>query len=88
MDHNDDMEDILEEHVFHAPTNQAPPSPPLMDSYSPNLTQYVSYGGMSSSWGSKRKVPMVDVMDAHFAKLPTKLDVFVDAIGIRNALIE
>ncbi|KAL2325002.1 hypothetical protein Fmac_024060 [Flemingia macrophylla] len=35
-------------------------------------------GGTSSSRGTKRKSPMVDVMDAQFDKLTTRLDVFTD----------
>jgi len=62
-----------------------------MDSYSLGLTQFVPFapfGGTSSSRGSKRKALMVGVMDTQFDKLTTKLDIFVDAIGKGNALIE
>ncbi|KAL2316885.1 hypothetical protein Fmac_030761 [Flemingia macrophylla] len=45
-------------------------------------------GGTSSSRGTKRKVPMVDVMDAQFDKLTTKLDVFTDYFGRGNDLTQ
>ncbi|WVY97730.1 hypothetical protein V8G54_029881 [Vigna mungo] len=55
-----------------------PPSPPSsIDEYSPGNTQSVPSvpsGGTSSLNGSKRKAPMVDVVDAHFEKLMTSLD--------------
>ncbi|KOM43411.1 hypothetical protein LR48_Vigan05g101500 [Vigna angularis] len=65
-----------------------PPSPPpSVDEYSPGQTQYVPsipFGGTSSSRGSKRKAPMVDVIDAQFDKLTTSLDGFTNVLSSTN----
>ncbi|KAL2333233.1 hypothetical protein Fmac_014446 [Flemingia macrophylla] len=45
-------------------------------------------GGTSSSRGTKRKSPMVDVMDAQFDKLTTRLDVFTDYFDRGNNLTQ
>ncbi|KAL2334726.1 hypothetical protein Fmac_015939 [Flemingia macrophylla] len=95
VDLNDDVDYILEEQSFDPGFDTTYRSPPHMDSYSPSdSTQSVSSatsggtGGTSSSQGTKRKSPMVDVMDAHFDKLTTKLDVFTDYLGQGNALTQ
>ncbi|KOM50340.1 hypothetical protein LR48_Vigan08g116700 [Vigna angularis] len=65
-----------------------PPSPPpSVDEYSPGQTQSVPpvpSGGTSSSRGSKRKAPMVDVIDAQFDKLTTSLDGFTNVLDSIN----
>jgi len=55
---------------------------------SPSTTQYASSSNTSSSRVSKRKTSMVDVMDAQFDKLTTKLDVLIDTIGTWNVKTE
>ncbi|KOM46953.1 hypothetical protein LR48_Vigan07g065700 [Vigna angularis] len=65
-----------------------PPSPPpSVDEYSPGQTQSVPSvpsGGTSSSRGSKRKAPMVDMIDAQFDKLTTSLDGFTNVLDYTN----
>ncbi|KAG2391464.1 O-methyltransferase 3 [Vigna angularis] len=65
-----------------------PPSPPpSVDEYSPGQTQSVPSipsGGTSSSRGSKRKTPMVDVIDSQFDKLTTSLDGFANVLSSSN----
>ncbi|KOM48152.1 hypothetical protein LR48_Vigan07g185600 [Vigna angularis] len=54
--------------TYRDPTPTSPP--PSVDEYSPGNTQSVPSvpsGGTSSSRGSKRKAPLVDVVDAHFS---------------------
>ncbi|KAL2322487.1 hypothetical protein Fmac_026866 [Flemingia macrophylla] len=53
----------------------------------PSLCIYGT-GGTSSSRGTKRKSPMVDVMDAQFDKLTTRLDVFTDYFDRGNNLTQ
>ncbi|KAL2318527.1 hypothetical protein Fmac_032403 [Flemingia macrophylla] len=93
VDLNDDVENILEEQPFDAGFDTAYRSPPNVDSYSPgDGTQSIpsaastGTGGTSSSRGTKRKAPMVDVMDAQFDKLTTRLEVFTDYFGRGNDL--
>ncbi|KAL2340535.1 hypothetical protein Fmac_008475 [Flemingia macrophylla] len=93
VDLNDDVENIPEEQPFDAGFDTAYRSPPHVDLYSPgDGTQSIpsvastGTGGTSSSRGTKRKAPMVDVMDAQFDKLTTRLDVFTDYFGRGNDL--
>ncbi|KAL2323197.1 hypothetical protein Fmac_027576 [Flemingia macrophylla] len=99
VDLNDNVDYIPEEQSFHQRFDATYRSPPHMNSYSPgdgpgDGTQSVpsaasgGTGGTSSSRGTKRKAPMVDVMDVQFDKLTTKLDVFVDYLGQGNALTQ
>nr|KYP48369.1 Putative nuclease HARBI1 [Cajanus cajan] len=44
--------------------------------------------GTSSSQGTKRKATMIDVMDAQFDRLTTRLDAFTDYLGQGNALTQ
>ncbi|KAL2341764.1 hypothetical protein Fmac_009704 [Flemingia macrophylla] len=95
VDLNDDMDYIPEEQSFHQGFDVAYRSTPHMDSYNPgDGTQSVpsiasgGIGGTSSSRGTKRKAPMVYVMDAQFDKLTTKLNVFADYLGQGNALTQ
>ncbi|KAL2327631.1 hypothetical protein Fmac_021058 [Flemingia macrophylla] len=88
VDLNDDVDNIPEEQPFNPGFDTVYRSPPHVDSYSPgDGTQSIpsaastGTGGTSSSRGTKRKAPMVDVMDAQFDKLTTKLDVFIDYFG-------
>ncbi|KAL2333634.1 hypothetical protein Fmac_014847 [Flemingia macrophylla] len=83
------------EQPFDAGFDTAYRSPPHVDSYSPgDGTQSIpsaastGTGGTSSSWGTKRKAPMVDVLDAQFDKLTTRLDVFTDYFGRGNDLTQ
>ncbi|KAL2345645.1 hypothetical protein Fmac_006930 [Flemingia macrophylla] len=95
VDLNDDADNIPEEQPFDPGFDTTYRSPPYGDSYSPgDGTQSIpsaastSIGGTSSSRGTKRKVAMVDVMDAQFDKLTTKLDVFTDYFGRGNDLTQ
>nr|KYP59499.1 hypothetical protein KK1_014935 [Cajanus cajan] len=95
VDLNDDADTIPEEQPFDAGFDTAYRSPPHVDSYSPgDGTQSIpsaastGTGGTSSSRGTKRKAAMVDVMDAQFDKLTTKLDLFTDYFGRGNDLTE
>ncbi|KAL2330278.1 hypothetical protein Fmac_017859 [Flemingia macrophylla] len=88
VDLNDDVDNIPEEQPFDPGFDTAYRSPPHVDSYSPgDGTQSIpsaastGTGGTSSSRGTKRKAAMVDVMDAQFDKLTTKLDAFTDYFG-------
>ncbi|KOM48605.1 hypothetical protein LR48_Vigan07g230900 [Vigna angularis] len=69
-------------------TDPTPPSSPSsVDEYSPGQTQSmpsVPSGGTSSSRGSKRKAPMVDVIHAQFDKLTTSLNGFTNVLGSTN----
>ncbi|KOM42507.1 hypothetical protein LR48_Vigan05g011100 [Vigna angularis] len=63
----------------------------LWDDFPKRATQFVPsvpLGGTSSSRGSKRKAPMVDIMDSQFDKLTTRLDGFMDVMGSSNAHFE
>ncbi|KAL2346268.1 hypothetical protein Fmac_000268 [Flemingia macrophylla] len=95
VDLNDDMDYIPEKQSFDPGFDTTYRSSPHMDSYSlGDGTQSVSSaafggtGGTSSSWGTKRKTPMVDVLDTQFDKLTTKLDLFADYLGQGNALTQ
>ncbi|KAK8472235.1 hypothetical protein PHAVU_002G149100 [Phaseolus vulgaris] len=88
-DHN--MEDILEEPGLDATQCETPRSAdPNVDSYSPdpNLTPPLvppqssqPSGGTSSSRGSKRKAPMVDVIDLQLERLNTRFEGLTDILG-------
>ncbi|KAL2339779.1 hypothetical protein Fmac_007719 [Flemingia macrophylla] len=85
VDLNDDVDNIPEEQPFDPGFDSAYRSPPHVDSYSPgDGTQSIPFvastgtGGISLSRGTRRKAAMVDVMDAQFDKLTTKLDAFTD----------
>ncbi|KAL2332005.1 hypothetical protein Fmac_019586 [Flemingia macrophylla] len=95
VDLNDDVNNIQEEQPFDPGFDLAYRSPPHVDSYSPgDGTQSIpsaastGTGGTSSSRGTKRKAAMVDVMDAQFDKLTTKLDTFTDYFGRGNDLTQ
>ncbi|KAL2318585.1 hypothetical protein Fmac_032461 [Flemingia macrophylla] len=95
VDLNDDVDNIPEEQPFDPGFDTTYRSPPHMDSYSPgDGTQSIpsaastGTGGTSSSRGSKRKAHVVDVMDAQFDKLTTKLDVITDYFGRGNDLTQ
>ncbi|BAU02706.1 hypothetical protein VIGAN_11227200 [Vigna angularis var. angularis] len=67
VDLNQNMEYIPKEPIYPGYRDPTPPSPPpFMDEYSLGHTQFVpsESGGTSSSRGSKRKTPMIDVIDA------------------------
>ena len=88
-DHN--MEDIPEEPGLDATQCETPCSvDPNVDSYSPgpNLTPPLvppqssqPSGGTSSSRGSKRKAPMVDVIDLQLERLNTRFEGLTDILG-------
>jgi len=65
----DHVEHVPEPPTFHQETEEAFPSPPQVDSYTPaptHSTPSAPSAGNSSSRGSKRKAPMVDLIDAQF----------------------
>ncbi|KAG2405227.1 uncharacterized protein HKW66_Vig0044820 [Vigna angularis] len=81
----------MEEMVELGFIDPTPPSPPFVDECSPGQTQYVPSvpsGGTSSSRGSKRKAPMVDVIDAQFDKLTTSPYGFINVMGSTNVHFE
>ena len=85
------MEYVPEPPTFQQETKEAFPSPPLVDSYSPaptHSTPSAPSAGNSSSRGSKRKAPMVDLMDAQFQTLTTNLKEVTEAINIGNSNIK
>ncbi|KOM46415.1 hypothetical protein LR48_Vigan07g011900 [Vigna angularis] len=88
VDLNQNIEYIPEQPdwtTYRDPTPASPP--PSVDEYSPRNTKSVPSvpsGGTSSSRGSKRKAPLVDVDDAHFSGLRTSLDGFTDALTSSN----
>ncbi|KOM34714.1 hypothetical protein LR48_Vigan02g086400 [Vigna angularis] len=88
VDLNQNMEYIPEEPTYQEYRDPTPPSPPpSVDEYGPGQTQSVPSvpsGGTSSSRGSKRKAPMVDVIDAQFDKLTTSLDGFTNVLDSTN----
>ncbi|KAG2391249.1 uncharacterized protein HKW66_Vig0129900 [Vigna angularis] len=88
VDLNQNMEYIPEEPTYQEYRDPTPPSPPpSVDEYSPGQTQSVPSvpsGGTSSSRGSKRKAPMVDMIDAQFDKLTTSLDGFTNVLDYTN----
>ncbi|KAL2337137.1 hypothetical protein Fmac_011583 [Flemingia macrophylla] len=95
VDLNDDVDNIPEEQPFDPGFDTAYRSPPHVDSYSPGdgnqsipSAASTGTGGTSSSRGTKRKAAMVDVMDAQFDKLTTKLDAFTDYFGRGNDLTQ
>ncbi|KAL2318661.1 hypothetical protein Fmac_032537 [Flemingia macrophylla] len=88
VDLNDDVDYIPEDQSFDPRFDTSYRPPPHMDSYSlgdgtHSVPSAVSggTGGTSSSWGTKRKAPMVDVMDAQFDILTMKLDEFAYYLG-------
>ncbi|KOM38600.1 hypothetical protein LR48_Vigan03g198200 [Vigna angularis] len=88
VDLNQNLEYIPEEPTYQEYRDPTPPSPPpSVDEYSPGQTQFVPSvpsGGTSSSRGSKRKAPMVDVINAQFDKLTTSLDGFTNVLDSTN----
>ena len=85
------MEYIPEPSTFDHDTEEPIPSPPVVDSYSPAPTESTPSapsGGTSSSRGSKRKTPLVDLIDSQFAHLMTKLDAVTDAMRQGNDNID
>ena len=91
VDLNDENEYIPDAPTFEGVDYHLPPSPPQMDEYSPGPTQSlpsVPSGGTSTSRGSKRKAPMVDVLNSQFDKLTTRLDGFMDVMGSGNSPFE
>ena len=85
------MENILGESELDATQCETPRSIDLnVDSYSPgpNLTppsvppqSSQPLGGTSSSRGSKRKAPMVDVIDLQLERLNTRFEGLTDILG-------
>jgi len=92
MDLNEDhMEYVPEPPTFHQGTEEAFPSPPLVDSYSPTPTHSTPSAPSaenSLSWRSKRKAPVMDLMDAQFQTLTTNLKEVTKAININNSNIK
>ncbi|KAG2404736.1 uncharacterized protein HKW66_Vig0243830 [Vigna angularis] len=88
VDLNQNVEYIPEQPQWAGYRDPTPPSPPpSVDEYSPGQTQSVPSvpsGGTSSSRGSKRKAPMVDVIDSQFDKLTTSLDGFANVLNSSN----
>ncbi|KOM47200.1 hypothetical protein LR48_Vigan07g090400 [Vigna angularis] len=88
VDLNQYIEYIPEQPEWTGYRDPTPPSPPpSVDEYSPGQTQSVPSipsGGTSSSRGSKRKTPMVDVIDSQFDKLTTSLDGFANVLSSSN----
>nr|KYP63524.1 UPF0420 protein [Cajanus cajan] len=88
VDLNDDVNDIPQDDPFQAGFDTAYRSPPHYGSCSPvdgsQSVPSAASGGTtrtSSSRGTKRKAPMIDVMDAQFDRLTTRLDAFTDYLG-------
>jgi len=85
------MEDILEEPGLNATQCETPRSVhPNVDSYNPgpNMTPPLvpsqpsqPSGGTSSSRGSKRKAPMVDVIDLQLERPNTRFEGLTDILG-------
>ncbi|KAG2405756.1 uncharacterized protein HKW66_Vig0050110 [Vigna angularis] len=88
VDLNQNIEYIPEQPEWTGYRDPTPPSPPpSVDEYSPGQTQSVPSvpsAGTSSSRGSKRKAPMVDVIDSQFDKLTTSLDGFANVLSSSN----
>ena len=87
----DHMEYVPEPPTFHQETEEAFPSPSLVDSYSPAPTHSTPSAPSvenSSSRGSKRKAPMVDLIDAQFETLTTNLKEVTEAINVDNSNIK
>ncbi|KAG2390210.1 uncharacterized protein HKW66_Vig0223840 [Vigna angularis] len=88
VDLNQNVEYIPEQPQWAGYRDPTPPSPPSsVDEYSPGQTQSVPSvpsGRTSSSRGSKRKAPMVDVIDSQFDKLTTSLDGFANVLSSSN----
>jgi len=64
---------------------------PSMDSFGPGVTESAPFAHSSetsSSRGSKRKTPMVDIMDTQFSSLTTKLDDISHALRQGNDNID
>nr|KYP50468.1 hypothetical protein KK1_027720 [Cajanus cajan] len=92
---NDDVDNIPQDDPFQAGFDITYRSPPHIGSYSPgddtqSVPSAASGGttGTSSSRGTKRKAPMIDVRDAQFDRLTTRLDAFTDYLGQGNALTQ
>ncbi|KOM48383.1 hypothetical protein LR48_Vigan07g208700 [Vigna angularis] len=88
VDLNQNIEYTPEQPDWTRYSDPTPPfPPPSVDEYSPGQTQSVPSvpsGGTSSSRGSKRKAPMVDVIDSQFDKLTTSLDGFAGVLSSSN----
>ncbi|KAG2381198.1 uncharacterized protein HKW66_Vig0255150 [Vigna angularis] len=88
VDLNQNIEYIPEQPEWAGYRDPTPPSPPpSVDEYSPGQTQSVPSvpsAGTSSSRGSKRKAPMVDVINSQFDKLTTSLDGFANVLSSSN----
>ncbi|KAG2409663.1 uncharacterized protein HKW66_Vig0003280 [Vigna angularis] len=88
VDLNQNIEYTPEQPDWTRYRDPTPPSPPpSVDEYSPGQTQSVlsvPSGDTSSSRGSKRKAPMVDVIDSKFDKLTTSLDGFAGVLSSSN----
>ncbi|KAG2376638.1 uncharacterized protein HKW66_Vig0242680 [Vigna angularis] len=81
VDLNQNIEYIPEQPEWTGYRDPTPPSPPpSVDEYSPGQTQSVP----SVPSGSKRKAPMVDVIDSQFDKLTTSLDGFANVLSSSN----
>jgi len=88
---NNEMDYIPDAPTLDSFDAYPPTSPPHMDEYGPGPTQFVPSvpsGGTSTSRGSKRKAPMVNLLDSQFDKLSTKLDGFMDVMESGNTQFE
>ncbi|WVZ07362.1 hypothetical protein V8G54_020708 [Vigna mungo] len=91
VDLNYQMKYIPEPPSYEGGTYSTPPSPSVMDEHSPRPTQPVPSIPLcetSTSRGSKRKAPMVDLMDSQFEKLITNLDKLMDVMRSSNSHLE
>ncbi|BAT83427.1 uncharacterized protein HKW66_Vig0110600 [Vigna angularis] len=91
VDLNYQMEYIPESPLYERGTYSTSPSPSGMDEHSPGPTQPVTSipsCETSTSRGSKRKAPMVDLMDSQFEKLITKLDELMNVLRSSNSHFE
>lgn len=91
VDLNYQMKYIPEPPSYEGGTYSTPPSPSVMDEHSPRPTKFVPSipsCEKSTSRGSKRKAPMVDLMDSQFQKLITKLDEVMDVMRSANSHLE
>ncbi|XP_014511801.1 uncharacterized protein At2g29880-like [Vigna radiata var. radiata] len=88
VDLNENIDYIPEQPDWTAYRDPIPPlPPPSIDEYSPRNTQSVPSvpsGGTSSSRGSKRKAPMVDVIESHLERMSTNLEGFTTAMNSSN----
>ncbi|XP_047171435.1 uncharacterized protein LOC124839604 isoform X2 [Vigna umbellata] len=91
VDLNYQMEYIPESPFYERGTYSTSLSPSGMDEHSPGPTQPVTSipsCETSTSRGSKRKAPMVDLMDSQFEKLITKLDELMNVLRSSNSHFE